>query len=150
MKKIIILILFLILGLSLGIYGNSARSNAFSYGISVTTDKVEYSIGTPIEMALKIFNYTDEDVTFNFNTSQRYDFIIEDEKGKEIWCWSKGYVFCQVFGKETLGPNNPEIIYGVLYPTEENEKLKSGRYKIIGIFIAKDKPMSSNIFISIK
>ncbi|GAG01689.1 unnamed protein product, partial [marine sediment metagenome] len=44
-------------------------------------------------MTLRVSNYTKEDITFHFNTSQRYDFIIEDEEKNEIWRWSKDMMF---------------------------------------------------------
>jgi len=112
---IIVLVVFLGLGLWLGVYGNSApgENNSMSYGISMSTDKMSYSVNEPIKMTLKIFNYNEENVVFHFNTSQRYDFIIEDEEGNEVWRWSKDRMFAMVLGEETLGPTNPEIIYTV-------------------------------------
>jgi len=80
------------------------------------------------------------------NTSQRYDFIIEDEEGNEVWRWSKDMMFAMVLGEETLGPTNTEITYTAEY----SDKLSPGYYKITGIFLAKDRPMSSSIFIEVK
>jgi len=79
------------------------------------TDKISYTIGEPITMTLKVFNYTEEEMIFHFNTSQRYDFIIEDEEGNEIWRWSEGRMFAQMLGEENLGPNNPEVTYTAEY-----------------------------------
>ena len=118
-----------------------------SYGISITTDKMNYSIGDElIIMTLKIFNYTEEDTVFHFNTSQRYDFVIEDEEGNEIWRWSEGRMFAQMLGEETLGPTNIEIIYSVKY----KDKLSPGYYKITGFFVARARPMSGSIIIEVK
>ncbi len=117
-----------------------------NYGMSMTTDKMNYSVGEPITMMLKVFNYTEEEMTFHFNTSQRYDFIIEDEEGSKIWRWSEGKMFAQMLGEEILRPNNPEIIYA----TEYKGKLGSGCYKVTGIFIAREKPMSGSIIIEVK
>ncbi|NVM46721.1 MAG: hypothetical protein HWN79_17580 [Candidatus Lokiarchaeota archaeon] len=134
-------------GLCLEAYGNtSLEETNMSYGISMTTDKIMYSIGEPIIMTVKIFNYTKEDIAFHFNTSQRYDFIIEDEKGNEIWRWSKDKMFAMVLGEEILGPINTEIIY----TAECKSKLSSDYYKVTGIFIAKDRQMSVCIIIEVK
>mgnify|MGYP001030298021 CR=1 FL=1 len=150
--KIIILviiaaILFSGLGLWLVAYGNTTSEETnMNYGISMTTDKVSYSFGEPVKMMFKVFNYTEENVVFHFNGSQRYDFIIEDEEGNEIWRWSKERMFAMVLGEEVLGPHNPEVIY-----TEEYKgKLSSGYYKVTGIFIAKDRPMFGSIIIEVK
>ena len=117
-----------------------------NYGISVTTDKMSYNVGEPIIMTLKIFNYTEEEITFHFNTGKRYDFIIEDEEGNEIWCWSEGRMFAMMLGEETLGPTNTEITYTAEY----KGKLSPGYYKVTGIFVAQDRPMSGNVIIIVK
>ena len=145
--KLVIFIVILCLALWWGIYGNSASENKnMSYGISMMTNKMNYSVGESIKMTLKVFNYTQEDIVFHFNTSQRNDFIIEDEKGNEIWRWSQDRMFAMVLGEETLGPTNIEIIYTVEY----KGKLSPGYYKITGIFVAQDRPMSGNIIIIVK
>ena len=117
-----------------------------NYGLSMMTDKISYSVSEPIIMTVKIFNYTEEDIVFYFNTSQRYDFLIEDEEGNEIWRWSKDRMFAMVLEEETLGPTKPEIIYTLKYQS----KLSSGYYKVTGILVAKDRPMSGSIIIEVK
>jgi hypothetical protein len=144
---IIVLVVFLALGLWLTAYGNTALEETnMNYGISITTDKISYNVGDPIIITLKIFNYTEEDIDFNFNTSQRYDFIIEGEEGNEIWRWSQDMMFAMVLGEETLGPTNPEIIYTVEY----KGKLSPGYYKVTGIFVAQNRPMSGSIIIEVR
>ena len=144
---IIVVMVFLSLGLWLTAYGNAtSEERNMNYGISMMTDKMNYSVGEPIVMTLKIFNYTQEDITFHFNTGQRYDFIIEDEEGSKIWRWSQDMMFAMVLGEETLGPTNPEIIYTVEY----KGKLNSGYYKVTGILVAQDRPMSGNVIIIVE
>jgi len=144
---IISVVVFLSLGLWLGVSGNTTSEETnMNYGISMMTEKMSYSVGEPIKMTLKIFNYTEEDIIFHFNTSQRYDFIIEDQKGNEIWRWSEGRMFAQMLGEEILRPNNPEITYA----TEYKGKLSPGYYKVTGFFVAWDRPMSGSIIIEVK
>jgi hypothetical protein len=144
---IIAIIVFSGLGLWLIVYGNtSSEETNMNYGISMSTGKMSYSVGEPIIIILKIFNYTEEEITFHFNTGQRYDFIIEDEEGNEIWCWSKDRMFAMVLGEEILGPTNPEVIYTAEY----KGKLSTGYYKITGIFVAQNRPMSGNVIIIVK
>lgn len=151
MKMIILVIIaimvFSSLGLWLTAYGNiTSEERNMNYGISMSTDKMSYSVGEPIMMTLKIFNYTEEGIVFHFNTAQRYDFIIEDEEGSKIWRWSKDRMFAMVLGEDTLGPNNPEVTYTVEYKGE----LIPGYYKVTGILVAEDRPMSGNIIIMVK
>ena len=144
---IIAVVVFSILGLGLRAYGNTTlEERNVSYGISMSTDKMNYSVGEPIIITLKIFNYTEEEITFHFNTGQRYDFIIKDEEGKEIWRWSKDMMFAMVLGEETLGPTNTEVIY----TAEFTDKLSPGYYKITGIFVGQVKLMSGSIISKVK
>ena len=145
--KLIIIVVILSLGLWWGIYGNSASENKnMSYGMSIMIDKMSYSVGELITMTLNVFNYTEEEITFHFNTSQRYDFIIEDEKGNEIWRWSQDMMFAMVLGEVTLGSNSPEVTYTAKF----KDKLSPGYYKVTGILVAEDRPMSGNIIIIVK
>lgn len=150
--KIIIMVIIAVtvlsvLGLGQIAYGNTtSEERNMNYGISMSTDKMNYFVGEPIIMTFKVFNYTEEDIVFHFNTAQRYNFIIEDEEGNKIWRWSKDMMFAMVLGEEVLGLHNPEVIY-----TEEYKgKLSSGYYKVTGIFIAKDRPMFGSIIIEVK
>jgi len=144
---IIVVVVFSALGLWLVAYGNTtSEERNMNYGISMSTDKMSYSVSEPIIMTFKIFNYTEEDIVFHFNTAQRYDFIIEDEEGSKIWRWSDGRMFAQMLGEEILGPNNPEIIYKAEY----KDKLSPGYYKVTGIFVVTDRPMSGNVIIIVK
>jgi len=151
MKIVILVIIVTVVFLSLGIWliasGNTTSEERYmNYGISMMTDKMSYSVGEPIMMTLKIFNYTEEEIIFHFNTGQRYDFIIEDEEGSKIWRWSQDMMFTMVLGEETLGPTNTEIIYTAGY----KDKLNPGYYKVTGIFVVTDRPMSGNVFIIVK
>jgi len=116
------------------------------YGILLSTDNVVYQSGEIITIKLKVFNYSAETIDFHFNSSQRYDFIIEDKEGNEVWRWSEGRMFAQMLGEKILGPNNPEAIYTVEY----KGKLSLGYYKVTGILVAKDRPMSGSIIIEVK
>lgn len=151
MKMILLIVIVVVVFSSFGLwmiaYGNTtSEEENMNYGISMTTDKMNYSLGEPIMMKLKVFSYTEEEVTFLFNTGQRYDFIIEDEKGSEIWRWSEARMFVQMLGEEILGATNTKIIYTAEY----TNKLRPGYYKITGVFIAQDRPMSGSIIIEVK
>jgi len=152
MKTIVILVIIAVLvfsslGLWLTVYGNTTSEETnMNYGISMVTSKISYSVGEPIKMTLKIFNSIQEDVAFHFNTSQRYDFIIEDEEENKIWRWSEDKMFTMVLGEENLGPTTTEITYTAEY----TDKHSPGYYKVTGIFIAQEKPMSGSIIIEVK
>lgn len=144
---VVIAVVFAGLGLWLGVHGNSTLGEKnMNYGISMMTDGLTYAVGEPITMTLKVFNNTEEEVTFHFNTSQRYDFVITDEEENEIWRWSGDRMFAMVLGEETLGPDNPEVTYTTQYKSE----LSPSYYKITGILVATDRPMTGSVTIIVK
>ena len=55
-------------------------------------------------------------------------------------------MFAMVLGEEVLGPNNSEVTYTAEY----KDKLSPGYYKVTGIFVAQEKPMSGSIIIEVK
>ena len=116
------------------------------FGVWLTTDCAVYTLEQPVIIEFCVFNRTGEEITLYFRNAQRYDFTIEDEEGNEVWRWSMNRMFAMVLGEETLGPTNTEIIYIVKY----KGKLSPGYYKITGIFVAQEKPMSGSIIIEVK
>jgi uncharacterized protein YfaS (alpha-2-macroglobulin family) len=85
MKKIIF-ILIIILLLSFNSNSQEDKMNQESeYGILFSTDKGVYQAGETIAMKIMVFNFSAETIYFHFNSSQRYDFLIEDMEGKLIW-----------------------------------------------------------------
>jgi hypothetical protein len=124
--------------------GKDVRDSRF--GVWLTTDWAVYTPEQPVNIEFRVFNRTGEEITLYFRNAQRYDFTIEDEEGNEIWRWSKDMMFAMVLGEETLGLSSQEIIY----TTEYQGKLSPGYYKITGVFIAQDRPMSGSIVVEVK
>lgn len=115
-------------------------------GISIRVNKPLYSSGESISMSLRVFNTTDQEITFSFRDARRYDFTIEDEEGQEVWRWSNGRMFAQVLGEETLGPGRVEVLYSETY----TGTLKAGEYKVTGILVASGRTISASITITIR
>ncbi|MCK4689901.1 MAG: hypothetical protein KAT41_06370, partial [Candidatus Marinimicrobia bacterium] len=83
MKKIIfILIIILLLLININCQEEKMDQKT-QYGILLSTDNAVYQSGEIITIKLKVFNYLAETIDFHFNSSQRYDFIIEDKEGNE-------------------------------------------------------------------
>ena len=82
------------------------------FGVRVAIDQPEYWTdfmppgwrAPVIRMALRVFNHSYMPVTFDFTTSQRYDFAIYNSNGTEVWRWSDDKAFLQVLGQVTLEP----------------------------------------------
>jgi hypothetical protein len=117
------------------------------FGVAVSIDQPEYwtdfmppGVRAPtIGMTLTVYNNSDQSVTFQFPTSQRYDFAIRDSSGREVWRWSDGRFFLQVLGSLTLEPGD-----AVRFKTEhefvdeQGEPLPEGVYTVQGALTARD------------
>jgi len=156
MGKISILTLSILLFISLfTVFRNNKKENTGAqekeifnekgFGLSLAANKGIYKEGEAIEAALKVFNYSKDNIIFNFKNGQRYDFIIENEEGKKVWQWSQGKMFIMALGREILGPDNREIVYRENY----NGKLRPGNYKITGIFTSMER-MTGSIEITVR
>lgn len=83
------------------------------------------------QMDTKLYRYTvnnqtDESMTFNFTSGQRYDFTISNEDGDELYRESSVSSYIQALGEETLEPGD-KLEYEFEIPPMEFE---SGVYTI--------------------
>jgi hypothetical protein len=89
---------------------------------------------------LKVTNPTENFLSFNFTSSQKYDFVVrEKESGFEIWRWSKGNFFSQVLINEALLPEQ-ELTFDVLWDFKDNERndVRSGEYLVSAILKTRE------------
>ncbi len=114
-------------------------------GVVLSTGKAVYRQGEPVRMALTVFNHSAEPVHLEFRTSQRYDFVIEDGKGREVWRWSEGRLFTQALGEEILGPETPRRTYETAFDGE----LAPGTYTVTGLVTAETRRISASLTIAL-
>jgi hypothetical protein len=55
-----------------------------------------------VQLVLHATNPTSSPVTLEFSTAQRYDFVVTDANGREVWRWSADRMFAQALGREVL------------------------------------------------
>ena len=116
------------------------------FGAGLATDSPVYRPGQPILITFEVFNHTSVPVRLDFNSGQRYDFVIEDNGGNEIWRWSAGKMFTMAMGQEELGPGNSRLIYEIEYAA----RLKPGQYKVIGILTDARRQTSATISVDVE
>ncbi|NLW09809.1 MAG: hypothetical protein GX036_08105 [Firmicutes bacterium] len=149
MRKLIIKIAFglLLLTLILGINPAGLASSISDpgkmifingFGVDVAIDQPEYTTGLTarppvIKMALQVYNYSQIPVTFDFTTSQRYDFAIYDSRGREVWRWSDDKGFLQVIGQLILQPGESVVYTAEHVFTDKNgEPMPTDLYTLKG------------------
>lgn len=116
------------------------------FGAVVSTDRPVYRVGGPIRITFVVFNHTPTPVRFDFASGQRYDVVIENQAGKEIWRWSAGRMFTMALGQETLGPERRRLVY----EAEITERLAPGRYRIKGVLADNARHLSASVEIEVQ
>ena len=112
--------------------------------ISVTTDRLVYAPDEPIAIRLDVTNRTNTVVVFRFWSSQRYDFLIQDEGGGTRWHWSADIFFLAVLGEERLAPNDT-----LTYRERFEGQLPPGTYTVEGTLVARN-PLLANAAIIVR
>lgn len=71
-------------------------------GVSFTTDKLIYRVGTTITVKYTITNLTDKPLVLTFPSARQYDWTITNAEGNLIYRWSDGRAFAQVITQLTI------------------------------------------------
>jgi len=71
-------------------------------GVSFTTDKLIYRVGTTITVKYTIRNLTDKPLVLTFPATQQYDWTVTDAEGNLVYRWSDGRAFAQVVTQLTI------------------------------------------------
>jgi Intracellular proteinase inhibitor len=130
--------------LLLGLLGLAAEGAALD--LLLKADKSTYAPGEPITLTLEVPNRGPHPVTLHFRSDQRYDIVIRDSQGREVWRWSAEQMFAQVLGEEILPPGSAALTYGVTL----RERLAPGRYTVVGIIPAEGGPISASLDLTIR
>lgn len=64
-------------------------------------------------------NQTEKEVTFEFSSSQRYDYAVKNSSGETVFLYSSAAAFMQVLGSETLAQGE-ELSYTIELPPGED------------------------------
>src|SRR5262245_54826820 len=126
--------------------GVEMRSERSDLILLLTASKAVYTEGEPVELALQVVNRGPRPVTLQFRDSQRYDFLIRNAQGQEVWRWSANQMFAQMLGQETLPPDGGNLTYRVV----ARATLRRGSYTITGVVPATDAQLSASLEVTIQ
>ena len=112
--------------------------------VRVQTDKREYIAGEKIELSIHILNPTSNSIRLDFNSMQRYDFMILKDK-EEVWRWSSDKMFAMALGSLVLEPDEERSYREVL----ETAGIAPGEYELAGIITSKP-PLKSSCRLTIR
>ena len=96
--------------------------------------RTTFSQGEPVSMTLSISNCGDEEVIRFYSSGQRYDFVVSDTEGQDVWRWSHDKAFIQVIGSQVLVPSET-VTYTEVWNQNDNtdEQVAVGQYGVLGL-----------------
>ncbi|MGG3573344.1 BsuPI-related putative proteinase inhibitor [Bacillus gobiensis] len=92
-----------------------------------------------VEFIMALKNNRNEDVEFTFNTGQRFELVVYDEKGEQKYRYSKGKMFTQAFQSIVLKPSEVYEFTDVW----KTENLEPGEYKATVTFLGKSESVNT-------
>jgi hypothetical protein len=97
-----------------------------------TSLEVEVRPGV-VRFILHITNPTRNAVALEFGSGQRYEFIVREGGGADVWRWSSDRMFTQELGTETLAAGG-----SLRYEAEWRPANRSGTFTAIGRVTAQN------------
>ncbi|MCD8510353.1 MAG: BsuPI-related putative proteinase inhibitor [Bacillus sp. (in: Bacteria)] len=107
------------------------------------TGELEPSISLAGDLVFqyKVRNDSEESVTMEFSSSQRYDFAVETDAGETVFLFSSVAMFLQVEGEEVLQPGD-ELVFDLdLKEYQVDAELEPGDYVLRAWMTPKDGSM---------
>jgi hypothetical protein len=89
-----------------------------------------------VRFVLHVTNSTPDPITLNFQSSKRYDFVVETLAGEKVWRWSDGMAFLQALSSDTLAPGESWTMEAVWEP-----EAPSGEYRAVGTLTAREQTL---------
>jgi hypothetical protein len=126
--------------------GVERRSERSDLILLLTASKAVCAEGEPMELTLQVVNRGPRPVTLQFRDSQRYDFLIRNAQGQEVWRWSANQMFAHMLGQETLSPDGGNLTYRVV----ARATLRRGSYTVMGVVPVIDAQMSALLEVTIQ
>jgi hypothetical protein len=101
--------------------------------IEVSTNKTNYSPGEKVKISIKATNNSKEEISTYYSSSQKYDLVITDKNGKEMWRWSHGKMFLMAIYPFRLKPKE-SVQFNYTWDQRDNsgKLLLPGKYSITG------------------
>jgi hypothetical protein len=99
---------------------------------SLAVDVGRDSVG----LALHLTNSGTQPLVLEFNSTQRYDFQVQNASGETVWTWSADKMFGQMMGTETIGAGESRE-----YRASWEAGNQTGTFVAVGRVVATNKPI---------
>jgi hypothetical protein len=92
--------------------------------------------GRDAQFALTIKNAGNKHAELDFANGQRYDFVVIDSTGREVWQWSSGRMFTQLVQNKQLGSGETMRVS----ETWKKPALAPGKYTVVATLRSSNYP----------
>jgi hypothetical protein len=89
-----------------------------------------------VGLTLHLTNSGTQPLVLEFNSTQRYDFQVQDASGQTVWTWSADQLFGQMMGSETIGAGESRE-----YHASWEAGSRSGTFVAVGRVVATNQPI---------
>lgn len=105
----------------------------------VILNQTSYRMGEPVRIRLLKVNVTNRSITLHYDTGQRLELEVRDERGRLIWRYSRNRLFIQQTGSVTIRPNS-YAIYENVWDQEDNSgrQVSAGNYRLEVFNVARE------------
>lgn len=103
--------------------------------VQFTVDVKESQENVQFEMTLK--NNTEEEKNFEFRSGQKYDIIVLDKNGAEVYKYSKGRMFTQAIQYVNLLPGKSQTWQETWDLKSNGKKVDPGEYDVTVVLTGK-------------
>ncbi len=86
-----------------------------------------------VALSLNIENINKNPIKLTYTSAKKYDFIVKNGDGVEVWHWSQDKMFTQQLSEETL-PAGKSLKFSTKWTkiNDDGEAVKPGKYIIYG------------------
>ncbi len=122
----------------------SAEVGSLDLTVSLRVEPARLSPGQQARAILTVTNSGVQVARLVFPTVQRYDFVLLDLHGSELWRWSAGRMFAQLITSDSLAAG-ASVVY------EESFTLPgaAGQYRLIGSLLLMDGVLSDTVALNV-
>jgi len=126
------------------------KAQTLNVVVKVKTDKNSYLEGEPVQISMEVINKSDKTVSAYYPSSQKYDFIITDKNGAEVWRWSRNKMFLMEIIPFQL-KTGEMLRFNYVWNQKNNssENVPTGEYYVTGKLMTSPKMNSQKIRIEI-
>jgi len=99
---------------------------------------VRFHEGEPVPISFQVENCGTEPVPVTYATSQRYEIVVEDDDGNEVWRWSRDKLFTQAISEEEF-KSFTSVTYFQLWDKRdlEGKPVPFGRYTVTATLVGE-------------